>query len=178
MKFFNFKKIAILLAILALTLTVSAAGTNNSYDSANDPLVSLSYVEQVLKPQIIEDAKEEIIANLIEQYPNLGEGQGSSGSASSEYEVVHLNGGQILMAESSCEIIMTAGAGKVLITSQTNIDAGVGLNDLTTGNRILSNESLPAGHLVLIPRADGRGVAVTSADAYFMVRGEYSVASY
>ena len=179
LKLLNLKKIAVLLVIAALTLTVSAA-SSNSYDSENDPLVSLSYVEQVLKPEIIEKAKEDIIKELKNQYPNLGDAStgGSEDIANSEFEVVHLRGGQILMAESSCEIIMTAGSGKVLITSETNLAAGVGLNDLTSGNRLLANDSLPAGHLVLIPRADGRGVAVISSEAYFMVRGEYSVASY
>ena len=177
MKFFNMKKIALLLVIAALTITVSASNSNSNYDSANDPLVSLSYVEQVLKPEIIASAKADIIAELKKQYPNLGEaGNDSTDTTSSEYMVIQLKAGQKLMAASSCEIIMTAGAGKVIITSQANIDAGVGLNDLTTGGRILANAALPAGHLVLVPRADGRGVLVTSSDAYFMVRGEYTIA--
>lgn len=174
MKIFSVKKIALLLVIAALTITVSASNSNN-YDSQNDPLVSLSYVEQVLKPQIIAEAKEDIIEEIKKQ--GLGNGS-ASGSSSAEYEVVELKSGQILMAESSCEVIMTAGSGKVIITSQANIAAGVGLNDLTTGKRLLSNDTLPAGNLVLIARADGRGIAVTSSTAYFMVRGEYSVATH
>ena len=95
--------------------------------------------------------------------------------ASAEYEVVHLISGQILTADSSLELIPRSGELAAVITSETNRAAGVGLSDLTSGSEVLDGEILDSNHYILIPRADGRGVAATGEEAYLMVRGEYTI---
>ncbi|MCR5264300.1 MAG: hypothetical protein K6D94_10525 [Clostridiales bacterium] len=101
--------------------------------------------------------------------------QTAPASASAEYEVVHLISGQILTADSSLELIPRSGELAAVITSETNRAAGVGLSDLTSGSEVLDGEILDSNHYILIPRADGRGVAATGEEAYLMVRGEYTI---
>ncbi|MDD6800854.1 MAG: hypothetical protein PUE85_10640 [Firmicutes bacterium] len=171
----NLKKMLTFAAFSVILLTITISANGSGYNSETDPLVSLSYVNEVLKPQIIDEAYESILSKLLADYPILTSGITGNNSL---YEAVHLKGGQIFMAKSSCEVVMTAGSATVIITSQENINAGIGLNDLTGAKRILDGEDLPRDHYVIIPRADGRGFAVTSGDAYFMVRGDYQIETY
>jgi len=167
------KTLLVLFACSCILLAVPASADNASYNTSNDPLVSLSYVNDVLKPAIISDT----IKQMTTLYPQL-ENLGSIASSNSEFEVVHITAGQFLMADGTCELLMTVGKAVVVINKQENIDAGVGLNDLTAAKRLLNGEEFPRDHYVLIPRGDGRGIMVSSEEAYFMVRGEYSVVTY
>ena len=38
-------------------------------------------------------------------------------------------------------------------------------------------ESITINHMMLIPRGDGRGILITSANAFIMIRGEYAIES-
>jgi len=88
------------------------------------------------------------------------------------YTVVELRRGQSLRAKSnSLEIILRPG-GEASVVSQL---AGLGLADLTSGTELLNGNSMPINHAVLIPRADGRGISVTSETAFVMVRGDYEI---
>ena len=87
-----------------------------------------------------------------------------------EYEVICLADGQKLLAKSPLEIILRSGSAiTVSITSN-------GLNDLTDGTELYNAESVPLYHELLVPRGDdGRGLEVTSPEAYIMVRGDYEI---
>lgn len=146
-------RIAAVLVSLMLLLPAVVFAAGSEYKPEADPLVSLSYVNEVLKPQLISEIKKEV----------------------GDYQVVYAKKGQKITAASACELFMTTGSAVVFITDQVNLDNGIGLNDLTSAGRILNGEALPRDHYIIIPRADGRGVTVTSDDAYFMVRGEYTV---
>ena len=65
MKRFKKSLLSFLAVVAVLTLFVSA---DSSYSTAEDPLVSLSYVNNVLKPQIIKDVLNEVKS----LYPNSG----------------------------------------------------------------------------------------------------------
>lgn len=87
---------------------------------------------------------------------------------SMEYAVVYVTKGQSVVG--NCEIILRSGKAIALCP------AANGISDLTAGADLADGTEISANHLLLVPRNDGRGITVTSADAYVMVRGTYTVA--
>lgn len=177
----NKQKIIITVSALLLSslLTLAVFG---SAGTVADPLVTVSYLNGEYKDQLIssvvsaigENYLDEIKSSVLQQI--VGSGLTVNPSTSSEgYEVVYLTAGQRLYAASSCEIILRSGSAIAIIEDPANVAAKVGLSDCTSGNEILHANAIPLRHLLIIPRADGRGVLVTSADAYFMVRGDYEI---
>ena len=152
--------VCFVILLMLLALFVSA---DSEYTTENDPLVSLSYVNNVLKPQIISEVLDEIKS----LYPNSG--------AQTTYRLVTMKKGQSLTASGCVEVIMTYGSANAVVTASENLYAGVGLDDLTAAKRLRNGDMLLTDHYIVIPRGDGRGFTVTSDSAYFLVRGEYNI---
>ena len=190
----NKVKIIALAAAVSLTITalpMLVSGEETAFDSQNDPLITLSYIEKVISPKYDEkiseltkknkelteklDAFEEAVdkANktilALEEKLSAITTPGSS-SALGQYEVVHMNKGAKLIAKSPCELILRSGSGIVVsITSN-------GINDFSEGTELMNAEEIPLYHGLLVPRGnDGRGIQITSSEAYVMVRGEYEI---
>lgn len=160
------KKIRILIAVCACVIivgTVAIAAVSN-YDPSSDPIISLSYLKNVFKPEVVSEVVDTIKEEDI-----------VSGSSSVAYTVEHLLKGQRIEATSSCEVILRSGRAEALVTSEENIANGVGLSNVTKGTEVQNGQEVPLNNYIIIPRADGRAVVVLSDDAYFMVRGEYTV---
>jgi len=147
--------LSVMLDLSARANTNQAANANASAGSAEDPLITLSYLNSVLT--------------------GAGISSGTSGDSSSGiYIVLELRRGQRLRAKTnSLEIILRPGGAASVISQHA--DVGIGLADLTSGRELQSGDILPVNHAVLIPRADGRGISVTSDIAYVMVRGDYEI---
>ncbi len=155
-----------ILMLAALTLCVSA---DNVYSSHDDPLVSLSYVNDVLGPEIME----QILKKIDAEYIKISDIHVASAGS---YTYVTLKKGQTLMAKSCCEIILLEGAATTVITSSANVANGAGISDLTDGCVIVNGILLPANHYLVIPKGDGRGFSVSSDTVNILVRGEYHIA--
>ena len=158
--------IAILVLLTALTVCVSADGTYSTHD---DPLVSLSYVNNVLGPQIME----QVLAKIDAEYIKISD---ISIASAGSYTMLTMTKGQTLMADNCCEVVLLLGTATVVITSAANVEAGLGISDLTNSSVLVNGNLLPANHALVIPRGDGRGFTVTSDTAQVLVRGEYHVA--
>lgn len=128
-----------------------AGVTIPSFAEGDDPLVSLSYLNQRL--QAIE--------------AKIGTSSGGV-SSSSALEVVNLKAGERLIAAQGTEMIPRSGRVTVIAS-----ELG-GLSDITAAKDIVSGEKAPANHLLIAPRSDGRGLSAKS-DAIVMVRGSYRV---
>ena len=167
---------------LGSSALVSGAETGAAAGSADDPLVTLSYINKVFKPQIEESILKSAEKTLAEKLKDFTPSANSSApvqntyilsdGASSSYMVLELTKGQKLrVREGTLEFILRPGSGAVVISNfQTQ-----GIADLTTGEELLNGRSLPINHSLLIPRNDGRGISVTSVIAYVMVRGDYEI---
>ncbi len=165
--------------ISALAMGVLAA----SYDSSEDPLISLSYLTETFRPSIEKDYKERI-ATLEEKIAQLSNGTAgeTSETPSSDtstdtaadaipgYEVVELKYGDCLFAKAACDIMLRSGSAFCIAP-----DATQGISDYTAGVEILNKEPLIKNHMCLIPRGDGRGIMATAQSVYVMVRGEYTI---
>lgn len=165
---------ALLLTVVVAVGAYAVCG-DGSLDLTSDPLVSLSYLNEVFWPKIeqaIADAgiggshrDDTSSADEIEPLPP------TETSAGNEYEVLHLIEGDIVLAETPCEIILRSGSATAHLSGNES-----GIADLTSGGELYEGDELSANHLLLIPRGgDGRGFVVTSAELYIMVRGGYSI---
>lgn len=155
MKKNSIKKGILLLGVMAIVL----GGTSvfSEPGSEKDPLVSLSYLEKRI---------EQIKYYIDEKLSNInGDPQTTE---TNSLEIVNINSGQSIIGKSGTEIILRGGKAKIIAA-----ELG-GLSDLTGGKDLGTNTLVPANHLLLVPRDDGRGVhAIT--DAIFLVRGSYEI---
>ncbi|MBQ7821377.1 MAG: hypothetical protein IJ391_03750 [Clostridia bacterium] len=183
-----------LVCALLLGIGAYAIAGNNDLDLTNDPLISLSYLNEVFWPRI-EEAIADAVDGFVPDRDNKDEDteisdEDTKGNtdkdtssetdeitgtetapASFEYEVLHLIQGDIVLAETPCEIILRSGSAQAYLSGNES-----GIADLTTGVDILEGEELSPNHLLLVPRGgDGRGFIVTSAEVYIMVRGGYDI---
>ena len=189
-----------LLALVSTFTIVLADKAENAPvpGTADDPLVTLRYVTEVLKPQIQaeilaalsgEDVSEILGALRSDNINNnaLSNSEPPSENSSSNiyrsetpnitrkaesYEVLELKAGQkIQSASGSIELIVRQGSNAIALTPYET----QGIGDLTGGQEILNNQSVPINHSLFIPRADGRSIQILSDIAYILVRGDYEI---
>lgn len=148
------KKWITILSIALCLIVVFSIGrdTFSEPGSEEDPLVTKSYIEKRI----------EQLKYYIDQKIS------GDDSSTSELEVVEVNSGQSIIGRAGTEIILRGGKGRVIAG-----ELG-GLSDITGGRDLQMGENVPANHLMIVPRDDGRGVYVLE-NAIFMVRGSYEI---
>ena len=87
----------------------------------------------------------------------------------SGFTVLELTKGQKLFAGGGSEIILRGGTANA-ISGQFG-----GLADITSGKDLNTGESLGLQHLLIASRDDGRGVVITSDQAWILIRGSYTL---
>ena len=122
--------------------------------SEDDPLITLSYFNKEI------DKLKSYIDNKLEGFDSDGD--------SNKLEVVELEAGQSLIGEAGTEIILRGGKASVIAG-----ELG-GLSDITDGKDLFMDAMIPANHLLIVPRDDGRGAYVVE-NAIFLVRGAYEI---
>ncbi len=167
--------ISVAIAIIAaLAITVAAA-----YDSSEDPLISLSYLRDVFRPDLFEELEErfysleESLILAIEERIDDNSGSGDSTqapTASYGYEVIELTTGDELYAVSACDIMLRAGNASCIAPDPTQ-----GIADYTSAAEIYNGQALTLNHMCLIPRGDGRGIVAESESVFIMIRGDYTI---
>ncbi len=143
--------VAGLCAVLTLAVPVVA-----NPGSADDPLISQSYITSTVMPELKEYVKDEIKKQV------------SSGvSVSAEhFEVISLSAGEKIICENGTELILRMGNATIIAT-----DKG-GLADTTSGVDLPNGVSMPSNHLLIVPVNDGRGIVALN-DVLVMVKGDY-----
>jgi hypothetical protein len=88
-----------------------------------------------------------------------------------KFTILELSAGQVLLSGDSAEVVLRSG--------QATVIAGTngGMSDVTTdGNgNLVTGDAVVLNHLMISARNDGRGIRITSASAFIMVRGPYSI---
>ena len=102
-----------------------------------------------------------------ESVPADTEAPANSAMPITDYDVVYLTKGQTIVGSS--EFILRSGSA---ISTCPGIN---GITDITDGVDLTDGMEIPWNHLLLVPRDDGRGITVTSVEAYIMARGQYTV---
>lgn len=160
----------------ALTLAVLLAGTALAAGGQDDPLVTLSYLNQTVLPQILSQVEkntaqqqEELAKRFQEQLSQHG-GTGSGSSATgAAYTLVTLTSGQTMSLELGCEVLLRVGSVTV------SADSAPALIDTSSGGALGSGASLLQNHLYL-STIEGRTLTPTSATVKLMARGGYTIA--
>ncbi len=132
-------------------------------DSLNARIDTLGQSGAVVTPP----ASAETEAPVTEAAPAETEAPANSAMPITDYDVVYLTQGQTIVGSS--EFILRSGAA---VATCPGIN---GITDITDGVDLTDGMDIPWNHLLLVPRDDGRGITVTSVEAYIMARGQYTV---
>lgn len=166
---------AIVLASVTLigAFSVSATGGDQA-----DPLITLSYLTQVIKPELLSKVDEQVAANeqalvskvdaAISDYSKkMEEALGGTNGEEAVYTVIELSKDELLCPVTGGEILLRAGSASVLAGSVPV------LHDATTGAAVGIGGTLQLNHLYVIP-LEGAVISATT-DCTLLVRGEYVV---
>ena len=160
---------AVVLVALSVLLngTVTVAGA--AAGDGDDPLVTLSYLNDTFLGNILQRVDEKIAARNSQIVQQLG-GQGGAGSATaSTFTVVTLSSGQVLTGDIGCEVMLRVGSASCVAPSTP------GMIDTTTAGTLNNGGALVQNHLYMMT-IEGRGVQATAATTKLLVRGSYTVA--
>lgn len=157
------KKLTIIISILAgIILSVTALVSVSAY-SEDDPLITLSYLEQVILPKF--QAAADTAGTESVTVADTAAGTGT-------YTLVELSQGQTITADSICEFIARPGSYVTVISPHES----QGIADMTNGTELYNGTQVPMNAYCIIPRGgDGRGIVVTSQKAFIMIRGDYTI---
>ena len=168
---FTLATVLVLAVLIGLIVVTAVQG------GSDDPLVTLSYLTNIFKPQVMAELDQKLTAAdqaaLAEIETKLqAAGGGTTQPAnpnvsSAAYVVVDVKKGQTMTMDIGCEVMLRIGGGTVKANS------GVGLIDMTDGSTLENGQALLTNHLYLVT-LDGRGFTASS-DAKLLVRGTYTI---
>lgn len=136
------------------TVVLAEPGTDD------DPLISLSYIEDVLMPKI-----EQYIDSKL---AGLSPGGTAEGAAANTFVVVDAKKGDEIICSAGTELILRMGKAEIIATEKG------GLADTTAGTDLANGTAMPSNHLLIVPVADGRGLKAQT-DIIVMIKGGYSI---
>jgi len=156
------KTVLITIGVCALISTVMAYA---SPGDNNDPLVTLSYITDVLIPDIDSRITEKVNTAVDEA---VTDGEAATTAGADSFTLVNVKANYKIIGDEGTEFILRAGSGTIVATSQG------GVADLTAGSDLTNGTDIPLNHHLLSPRNDSRGMRFSS-DAIVLVKGSYSV---
>ena len=159
---------ALRLASLTLVSCLAMSGVSLAVEpgSATDPLVTLSYLNDVFLGQIMTKVDQKITARNSQLLQQSG---GAGGMSGVEFAVVTLSKGQVLTGDIGCEVMLRVGTASCVSPSNP------GLIDETTAASLNNGGALAANHLYMMT-IEGRGVKAGSDTTKLLVRGSYTIA--
>jgi len=176
MKFTKKHRITSLCAAVLVAFGAAAVAVQ-AYDGAADPVISLSYLKLFKETEIDPDIqaleeKIESLESMIQALYDKGTDSDPVVSVSPDngYEVIQVDAGMSILSTSPCDIMLRSGTAVAVSQYDTQ-----GLSDYTEGVELYNGDNVPVNHMLLIPRGDGRGIRITSATAFVMVRGEFTI---
>lgn len=139
-------RLAVALTV-GLVLSLMTLGAVASQGSESNPLVTLSYLNEVFLPKVMAQVEEKVAAR---------ETQALSGGKGQTFEEVTLAAGETVTLNQGGQVVVRGGT---VTTSHA-------FTDLTAGG---TSSSMEANHLYM---ASGQGMTVTAtADATLMIQG-------
>ena len=172
----NGKKWMIRLGAGALAAGCLVMGAALAAGDQEDPLVTLSYLNQTAIPQIVEQVEdrtaqrqEELEESFRTQLNQYQQGNQGGETASAGYTLVTLAQGQVMQLEVGCEVLLRVGAASV------QADSSPALIDLSAGGTADGGAALEKNHLYM-STIEGRTLTADAATVKLLVRGGYTVA--
>jgi len=147
--------IFLLLAVAALSAGLGAYSASN-YGTSADPLITKSYLDKVLTPELSEKFENELAEALFGiENPDT-------------FMVVTLARGEVLTGSAGCEVLLRSGSAGA---ASGNVEAIADFTDATT---VARGESITRNHLYMIME-DGDGIVAQANEAVLLVRGNYRI---
>lgn len=165
-------KMKVICALLCMTLVIGVAYATAG--SAEDPLVTLSYLNNIFAPQVTGEMENMVAEKSTELETRFNEALaevptgGTGGEAASVFSVVTLNKGQVLVGEIGCEVMLRVGTAECVSSGST------GLIDVTDGSVLGDGKELVKNHLYMVTIST-RSVKATADTVKVLVRGPYAV---
>ena len=156
----------LILAVVAVFAVLSVTSFAAEPGSSKDPLVTLSYLQDVFFDKIMDEVDDRIE----ERNKDIAkEVTGTSGSGSGDtFSVVTLSEGQVLTGEIGCEVMLRVG------TAVCTSPSAPGLIDQTNASTLNNGGTLQQNHMYMMTIED-RGVKATSGTVKVLVRGSYTI---
>ena len=132
--------------------------------SSSDPLVTKSYVDKVLTPDIMDKAEENINEAAAKLKDSLDKAIDTIDIDGVTFKSVPLTSGQQIICSEGTEIMLRSGS------AFASTD---GLVDTTAASAVAKNGALTANHMC-VATADGAAVTA-SGEVQLLVRGEYTL---
>ncbi|TQR99373.1 hypothetical protein [Paenibacillus ottowii] len=158
--------------------SVNGASSSGQPGTADDPVVTKSYVDQKIAQAVKGGVSSSSISTAPATNTTTSTSSGTSNAAKSStveqteaLKVVDVKPGQKLIAKAGAEFILRNGNAVVY-----SMDAS-GAIDITSGTEIVHNQAVEKNHLLSFPR-EGRGIQVKEGQKFglvVMVRGGYTV---
>lgn len=160
--------------VLALTATMGGYIAFGAGDST-DPLISKSYLDNILVPNILS----QIDTKIDQKLATIDVGSSNNNNSNSNfgnptvsnanvYVSVQVSAGQIILGDEGAQFILRSG-------SATSVCPGAnGLVDTTSGTDVGEGAAIQPNHVYITPRDDGRGFHMYT-DGYLMIKGNYSI---
>ena len=130
--------LALLVLCGALNVTITAAAEAGSSD---DPLVTLSYLNETFMDSIMERVDQKIAARNAQ----LGVSAGNGTSAASNFTVVTLTSGQVLTGDIGCEVMLRVGTAVCVSPSSPGLIDETAATALNNGSAGAASAGRPVG---------------------------------
>lgn len=151
--------ILMLVVVIALLAGVAVYAVAN-YGTKSDPLVTASYLRDVVQPAMLDQYQSGLTGAVDEAEARFSD---ALSSAAGTYQTVTLAAGQTLRGGAGTEVLLRSGSAT----------ASSALSDSTAGSTLAAGGSLTANHLYFV-QADGAALRAVNA-VTLMVRGGYSI---
>ncbi|MEG1592895.1 MAG: hypothetical protein RR350_00710 [Oscillibacter sp.] len=151
---------------IVANVTISLAA---EVGSSEDPLVTLSYLNETYLTQILKKVDEKLAVRNADIVRQLGGSGSGGGTATDTFAVATLTKGQTLTGDIGCEVMLRVGSAVCVSPSNP------GLIDESSGGTLNGGGALTQNHLYMMT-IEGRGVKATAATVKVLVRGSYTIA--
>ena len=158
----RFLRLAAAVALCGVLVTTAFAAEAGS---AQDPLVTLSYLNETFMNTIMARVDEKIAARSGQLG---GQVSGIGTSTAAVFTVVTLYNGQTLTGDIGCEVMLRIGTAVCVTPSAP------GLIDETTAGTLNNGGALVQNHLYMMT-IENRAVRTTAATTKLLVRGSYTI---
>ncbi len=156
------RKLKAVLILTAICIVISSVMALATAGDNNDPLITLSYITDVLIPDIDSRISQKVDVSVSEAIQSQPAGESGS------FVLVNVEKNYKIIGEEGTEFVLRSGKGTIIATSQG------GVADLTAGGDLPDKTEIPLNHHLLVPRSDSRGMSFTT-DAIVLVKGAYKV---
>ena len=165
--------VVILLAVL-LALGAAALAAEGTVGTEEDPLVTLSYLDEVFTAKVTSlfrqelEEKESALQEALEARVSALEAQApGEGRPGGDYAVETLSDGQTLIAQRGTELMLRVG--EAVVTAQDE----PGLVDTSTAGNLADGGSLVKNHLYMVT-INGNGIRAVGT-VKIVARGDYTI---